>query len=176
MERFEIALGLDDDRLLIPSMLPPDSPGMQLDKLYRLGGISRPRAKTAKYSRPATDYDNGSAAESKSLPRFRPGHKEKIKFSAAIEDDLEEDGLPKGPVDAVRRNYQMAYIPSGFWSRLITRLMVSLQRWRSSEGIEEDRFSMIYWRKGIGVVYEGGHFIVQSYRELVRIYSYFKKY
>ena len=66
------------------------------------------------------------------------------------------------------RNYQMAYTPSGFWSRLITRLMVSVQRWRAIEQIKEESYSLVYWREGIGVVYEGGHFQVESYKELVR--------
>lgn len=67
----------------------------------------------------------------------------------------------------MRRNYQMAYTPSGFWSRLITRLMVSVQRWRAIEQIKEESYSLVYWREGIGVVYEGGHFLVESYQELV---------
>lgn len=76
-----------------------------------------------------------------------------------------EDG---GGVTTVRRNYQMAYIPSGFWSRLITRLIVSVQRWRAIEHINEESYSLVYWREGIGVVYEGGHFQVESYQELVK--------
>lgn len=76
-----------------------------------------------------------------------------------------EDG---GGVTTVRRNYQMAYIPSGFWSRLITRLIVSVQRWRAIEHIKEESYSLVYWREGIGVVYEGGHFQVESYQELVK--------
>ena len=62
----------------------------------------------------------------------------------------------------------MAYTPSGFWSRLITRLMVSVQRWRTIEQIKEESYSLVYWREGIGVVYEGGYFQVESYHELVR--------
>lgn len=61
----------------------------------------------------------------------------------------------------------MAYTPSGFWSRLITRLIVSVQRWRAIEQIKEESYSLVYWREGIGVVYEGGYFQVESYQELV---------
>ena len=70
-------------------------------------------------------------------------------------------------ITTVRRNYQMAYTPSGFWSRLITRLIVSVQRWRTIEQIKEESYSLVYWREGIGVVYEGGYFQVESYQELV---------
>ena len=65
--------------------------------------------------------------------------------------------------------FQMSYIPSGFWSRLVTRLMVSVQRWRNAEGIDDEKYSLIYWREGLGVVYQGGHFLVESYRDLVSI-------
>ena len=46
---------------------------------------------------------------------------------------------------------------------------MSVQRWRNAEGIGDEMYSLIYWREGLGVVYEGGHFIVESYRDLVRI-------
>ena len=36
MERFEIALSLNDKQLLIPSMLPKEKPGMQLHQLQKL--------------------------------------------------------------------------------------------------------------------------------------------
>ena len=36
MERFEIALSLNDKQLLIPSMLPREKPGMQLHQMQKL--------------------------------------------------------------------------------------------------------------------------------------------
>lgn len=65
--------------------------------------------------------------------------------------------------------------------------MIAVQRWGTDEGLgdqlicEEDGqdirssnfrpvphgYSMIYWREGMGVVYEGGHFLVESYAEKV---------
>ena len=36
MERFEIALSLNDQQLLVPSMLPKEKPGMQLHQLQKL--------------------------------------------------------------------------------------------------------------------------------------------
>lgn len=36
MERFEIALSLNDKELLIPSMLPKEKPGMQLHQLHKM--------------------------------------------------------------------------------------------------------------------------------------------
>ena len=45
---------------------------------------------------------------------------------------------------------------------------MSVQRWRTIEQIKEESYSLVYWREGIGVVYEGGHFQVESYKGLVR--------
>ncbi|KXJ22658.1 leucine-rich repeat serine/threonine-protein kinase 1 [Exaiptasia diaphana] len=173
MERFEIALSLDENRLLIPSMLPIDSPGMQRELFYRRGGV--PSWRTKQRSKTFTPSSSRSSKKeerkekcSSTLPvGLAPPEKHKGDDVDGNVNNDDDDGFPKEPVDAVSRNYQMAYIPSGFWSRLITRLMVSLQRWRTNEGIEENEFFMIYWRKGIGVIYSGGHFLVQSYRELV---------
>ncbi|XP_068741133.1 leucine-rich repeat serine/threonine-protein kinase 1-like isoform X3 [Montipora capricornis] len=131
MERFEIALSLNDKELLIPSMLPKEKPGMQLHQLQKM---------------------------------IRKTSDEKTKSGTTRSATHPEDW--RG-VTTVRRNYQMAYIPSGFWSRLITRLIVSVQRWRTIEQIKEECYSLVYWREGIGVVYEGGHFQVESYQELV---------
>ena len=36
MERFEIALSLNDEQLLVPSMLPKEKPGMQLHQLQKM--------------------------------------------------------------------------------------------------------------------------------------------
>ena len=36
MERFEIALSLNEEQLLIPSMLPKERPGMLLNQLQKL--------------------------------------------------------------------------------------------------------------------------------------------
>lgn len=179
MERFEIALSLDEKRLLIPSMLPNDSPGIQRDMLLRAAkqpGLKKKRSQT--FTASSFPHSNLSKEKSSStLPRPTQSGQQKEAAAAESQSDdvdgsVDDDGFPKDPIDAVRRSYQMAYIPSGFWSRLITRLMVSLQRWRVNEGIDEQAFFMIYWRKGISVIYDGGHFMVQSYKELVRFYHY----
>lgn len=86
---------------------------------------------------------------------------------------LKQRSIRKTGVTTVCRNYKMAYTPSGFWSRLITRLIVSVQRWRTIEQIKEESYSLVYWREGIGVVYEGGYFQVESYQELVRCEIFF---
>lgn len=43
MERFEVALTLDESRLLVPSMLPRDKPGLHLADLSKLFGSGRGR-------------------------------------------------------------------------------------------------------------------------------------
>ena len=58
--------------------------------------------------------------------------------SAEVRDPLSPrfvDGMEvmDDPLMCVRRRYKMAYIPSGFWSRLISRLIINLKR----SGLEE---------------------------------------
>jgi len=48
MERFEIALSLNDEQLLVPSMLPKEKPGMQLHQLQKL--IAKKRKPSEKVS------------------------------------------------------------------------------------------------------------------------------
>ena len=92
------------------------------------------------------------------------------------------------PSEYLRRLYKMNYVPSGFWSRLIARLMIAVQRWGTEEGLgdelicdEEGKdvrsssnfrpvphgYSMIYWREGMGVVYDGGYLLVETHTEKV---------
>ena len=99
----------------------------------------------------------------------------------------------KGTTDSeseyLKRLYKMNYVPSGFWSRLIARLMIAIQKWGVAEGLGDELisseagktvrktsnlrpvphgYSMIYWREGMGVVYDGGHLMVESFRDKVK--------
>lgn len=62
----------------------------------------------------------------------------------------------------VRRRYRMAYIPSGFWSRLISRLMINLKRSGLMDFKSQSDPNMIYWRRGILVIHPTGRFLVES--------------
>ena len=64
------------------------------------------------------------------------------------------------PVECIRRRYKMAYIPSGFWSRLISRLLINLKRSGIAEGCNIEKMS--YWRRGLVVSYDTGGFLVES--------------
>ncbi len=68
------------------------------------------------------------------------------------------------PVTCIRRRYKMAYVPSGFWSRLISRLMINLKRSGlvESEGAAKHTPSMTYWRRGILVGHSTGKFLVEA--------------
>ena len=84
----------------------------------------------------------------------------------------------------------MNYVPSGFWSRLIARLMIAVQKWGAEEGLDDELicsqdgktvrsttsvrrvphgYTMIYWREGMGVVYDGGQLMVESFAGKVSI-------
>lgn len=91
-----------------------------------------------------------------------------------------QDGLRimSEPANCIRRRYKMAYTPSGFWSRLISRLIINLKR----SGLMEEQSSsttqnsppIIYWRRGIVVIHSGGRFIVESIHSLAKrkLYMY----
>lgn len=159
LERFEIALSLGEGSLLIPSMLPVERPALP----FALP-IQRPRV--------------GSESTEKLLPKKKL--LELTHSPSPVDEEDDDDRGDQGesitkmvegrevvasPVTCVRRRYKMAYIPSGFWSRLISRLMINLKRsgllnirqQRSSQDL-----SMIYWRRGILVIHAQGRFLVES--------------
>ena len=84
-----------------------------------------------------------------------------------------EDGVEVmfDPVSSIKRRYKMAYIPSGFWSRLISRLIINLKRSGLMEHSPTMTMTMsqhppiIYWRKGIVVIHSTGRFLVESIQE-----------
>ena len=74
---------------------------------------------------------------------------------------------PKVPsVTCIRRRYKMAYIPSGFWSRLISRLIINLKRSGLVEDNQLTESNLTYWRRGILVTYASGRFLVESSQPL----------
>ena len=64
----------------------------------------------------------------------------------------------------VRRRLCMAYIPSGFWSRLISRLIINLKR----SGLTDNKGhilgdqNIVYWRRGLLASHPTGKFLVES--------------
>ena len=66
-------------------------------------------------------------------------------------------------VTCVRRRLCMAYIPSGFWSRLISRLIINLKR----SGLTDSKGNImgdniVYWRRGLLASHPTGKFLVES--------------
>ena len=70
--------------------------------------------------------------------------------------------MVKDPVVCIRRRYKMAYIPSGFWSRLISRLLINLKRSGLVEDNQRANTGVIYWRRGILLTHLTGKFLVES--------------
>ncbi|XP_071964099.1 leucine-rich repeat serine/threonine-protein kinase 1-like [Antedon mediterranea] len=121
LAKFEIAIRIDERRLLVPCKLPSQEPGHTVE------------------------HDSGSRNE-------------------------------------IKRIYKMAYIPVGFWNRLLSKLIISLQagdrgamctrrarkfgltrrnRKRSPETGSKTR-QEFYWQEGLVVLEDGGTFIVKS--------------
>ena len=152
LERFEIALSLGNGQRLIPSMLPFQRPIMNFVD-----------------PEPTVRVSSDSVEEKSVLRRdiVMESTCEPTK-STEIHDPLTPryvDGLEvmDVPLTCVRRRYKMAYIPSGFWSRLISRLIINLKR----SGLEEATNNVggppiIYWKRGIVVIHSTGRLLVES--------------
>ena len=68
-----------------------------------------------------------------------------------------------GPPVCIRRRYIMLYVPSGFWSRLITRIMINLKRTGLMDtGKKKAHRDALYWRRGIYIAYKSGRFLVKA--------------
>lgn len=150
LERFEIALSLGNGQRLIPSMLPFQRPVMNFVD-------PQPLVRTASECEEKTVFRKDIKMESTCEPT-----------SPEVRDPLTPhfiDGMEvvDQPLVCVRRRYKMAYIPSGFWSRLISRLIINLKR----SGLEEVANAaggppIIYWKRGIVVLHSAGRFLVES--------------
>ena len=143
LERFEIALSLGNNQRLIPSMLPMERPAIN-------------------FTDPPTPEPPAVDAEAVKVTQ-RSAIRATLTGSKPPEDNLR---VMSDPVNCIRRRYKMAYTPSGFWSRLISRLIINLRR----SGLMEEQATVtqsssapiIYWRRGIVVIHSGGRFIVES--------------
>lgn len=149
LERFEIALDLGNGQRLIPSMLPFQRPVMNFvdpEPVPKKPAMTEGRAVYRSDLLPNTSDDVSAPEEEPSSPR--------------VVDGVEVIDIP---VSCIRRRYKMAYIPSGFWSRIISRLIINLKR----SGLVEDHSKstqppIIYWRRGIVVLHATGRFLVES--------------
>lgn len=161
LERFEIALSLGNGNRLIPSMLPYQRPVLNF-----VDPEPTPRKSSSHDEElyiPKRELRVGSVGHSdtesvSSLPTFAPEGSEK---GPRFVDGME---VVDYPVNCIRRRYNMAYVPSGFWSRLISRLIINLKR----SGLVEDHSAatqgspIIYWKRGIVVLHSTGRFLVES--------------
>ena len=142
LERFEIALSLGNNQRLIPSMLPMERPAIN-------------------FTDPPTTEPQVADGDASKLTQ-RSALRATLSGSKPPGDDLR---VMSNPANCIRRRYKMAYVPSGFWSRLISRLIINLRR----SGLMEEQSTaghsgppIIYWRRGIVVIHSGGRFIVES--------------
>ena len=143
LERFEIALSLGNNQRLIPSMLPMERPAINFT------------------DPPARDQSDSPSDDASKLKQ-RSAVRATLTGRKAPKDGLK---VMDTPTNCIRRRYRMAYTPSGFWSRLISRLIINLKR----SGLMEEQMAtnqssppIIYWRRGIVVIHSGGRFIVES--------------
>lgn len=143
LERFEIALSLGNKQRLIPSMLPFQRPVMNF-------------VDPEPIARKPSDMDDKQPMRRMDI----------ISGASSKPESASKDGVQTidTAVTCIRRRYKMAYIPSGFWSRLISRVIINLRR----SGLVENHSPtnpqppIIYWRRGIVVLHSTGRFLVES--------------
>jgi leucine-rich repeat kinase 1 len=157
LERFEIALSLGQGTLLIPSMLPEQRPALP---------FAMPLPKTKRQPNPEprvirkdTLMKGCSSTDVENQPEEEEEDEESI--TKMVDGKL----VANNKVTCVRRRYKMAYIPSGFWSRLISRLMINLKRsglvdYKTPHVLSDP--NIIYWRRGILIIYATGRFLVEA--------------
>lgn len=149
LERFEIALALGNGQRLIPSMLPFQRPVMNFvdpQPVVRSPSTSEDKSVLRK------DIKTDSSCEPSSTEVHDP-------LTPRLIDGMEVVDVP---LTCVRRRYKMAYIPSGFWSRLISRLIINLKRSGLEEAVNTGGPPVIYWKRGIVVLHSTGRFLVES--------------
>ena len=160
LERFEIALSLGNGNRLIPSMLPYQRPIMSF-----VDQEPTPHKSTSHDEEvyiPKRELLSGSVSDTDSVLSLpHSGSKQQDTGQPLFIDGME---VVSYPVNCIRRRYDMAYVPSGFWSRLISRLIINLKR----SGLVEDHSTasqgspIIYWKRGIVVLHSTGRFLVES--------------
>ena len=150
LERFEIALSLGNGLRLIPSMLPFQRPLMNFVDPEPISHQSEVEDKLMLRK----DIISSTSSEEEAT-------KPKASGAPRIVDGVK---VIDNPIVCIRRRYKMAYIPSGFWSRIISRLIINLKR----SGLVETHSTssqsppIIYWRRGIVVIHSSGRFLVES--------------
>ena len=178
--KFEVALILDRNRLLVPSMLPIcprytihafrnlfPRPSLRQILAYSPDTPKLFGQKTVPLPTPSPSGDECSDANISSPDLVRPTH---LSVASHVSEELCRTGL------ILRRLYFMTYVPSGFWPRLISRFLTS-SRFSAlvlqSLGFPEDQIKEIssqlisgqmngaisiewsYWRTGIELWYKG---------------------
>ena len=140
LNKFEVALTWDSRTLLIPSLLPTEQqmrsgiPGM--DMRVKVPVRSRGwgfRGRRLHHTPQVSLDEKPSSARSRSVPS-RALLKSKLDISRPLKTHEKQDSASNQPKDyevthrkelehSIQRLVLMSYFPSGFWSRLLTRIL-----------------------------------------------------
>ena len=109
------------------------------------------------------------------LPLARPDVVDQVipdEYQFHPESPLENPGPLNGPIcireqsAIIRRRIYFAFIPSGFWNRLISRILVGIKREEYCEPVDFsvniDSKQILYWRRGIAMQFKDCRFVIES--------------
>ncbi|RDD43578.1 Leucine-rich repeat serine/threonine-protein kinase 1 [Trichoplax sp. H2] len=126
LSKFEVALVIDNSRLLIPSLLPDKEPN---EILYAASDTNSNHLSLGKTH---FDMDASSATSHHrtcSVSSSNDSRRRNELFSLANtkllghSQQISETRRPPDSFKSLRRQYLMSYCPSGFWPRLVSRMM-----------------------------------------------------
>ena len=116
--KFEVALFLDQHRLLVPSMLP----AKPLYTLHKFTNVF-PRPSLLKILSMSPDTCKLFSSPSERQGDLEHSLEDKAESRLAVATHISEELFRTGLL--LRRFYFMTYVPSGFWPRLISRFLAS---------------------------------------------------
>ena len=121
------------------------------------------------------DLGDGRLLIPSMLPLDRPNVVDQVipdEYQFHPESPLDGPSMLHGPLcikqqsTIIRRRIYFSYIPSGFWNRLISRILVGIRRKEYNEPVD---FSLnitsqhiMYWRRGIAMQFKDCRFVIES--------------
>ena len=121
------------------------------------------------------DIGDGRLLIPSMLPLDRPHLVDEIipnDYDLELRNNFEESEEFEGPITItkqstiIRRRFYFSFIPSGFWNRLLSRILVRILRREYKESVDFslniNTQQLLYWRRGIAMQSNDCRFVIES--------------